>query len=134
MSNNDGIDFDRRGLPRFVARFNRAIGNRIQGLWAPYLVPWAVVLHRGRKSGTSYATPVLAFRRGDLIAIGLAYGPQTQWLHNLMAAGEGSLRRRGRVVGIDDLRIVDSRNAEVPLGARVIGRGTDRVLLGRLAR
>lgn len=132
MADNEELGFERSGVPRSVARFNRAIGNKVQGVWAPYVVPWAVVLHRGRKTGNLYRTPVVAFRRGGLIAIPLPYGPQTQWLHNLIAAGEGSLRRGGRVFGMTDFRVVDSHDPEVPRGAAIPGRVTGRVLLARL--
>ncbi|WP_169823316.1 nitroreductase family deazaflavin-dependent oxidoreductase [Aldersonia kunmingensis] len=117
-----------------MARFNKAVTNKLAGPLAPYVLPWAVVEHRGRKTGTEYSTVVVAFRRGDLIAIPLPYGPQTQWLHNLIAAGKGSLRRRGRVNGISDFRVVDRREAQVPLGAAVGGRLTGRVLLAQLER
>ena len=132
MASNTEFEFERAGWPRWLARFNRAIGNRVQGVWAPYLLPWAVVQHRGRKTGTEYSTVVVAFRRDDLIGIPLPYGPQTQWLHNLIAAGEGSLRRGGRVVGMTDFQVVDSRGPEVPRGAKAVGQVTQRVLLARL--
>jgi deazaflavin-dependent oxidoreductase (nitroreductase family) len=132
MASNTEFDFDRAGWPRWLARFNKSVGNKIQGIWAPYLLPWAVVEHRGRKTGAKYSTVVVAFRRGDLIAIPLPYGPQTQWLHNLFAAGDGSLRRGGKVVGMTDFRVVDSRDPEVPRAAKAVGQVTQRVLLARL--
>ena len=38
-------------LSRRVARFNKRINNRIQGIYAWLLPPWAVILHEGRRSG-----------------------------------------------------------------------------------
>lgn len=133
MSDNPQTTFDRHGLPRPLARFNRVVTNPIQSAWAPYLIPWAVVVHTGRRSGTHYRTPVMAFRRGDDLAIGLPYGPKTQWLLNLLAAGHGNVLRGGRLRHLDDFRIVDSRHAQLPRGARTLGRLTDRVLLARIS-
>ena len=63
-------------LSRRVARFNSTINNRLQGVYAWLLPPWAVILHRGRRSGRSYRTPVLAFRRGSTLIIALLYGEE----------------------------------------------------------
>ena len=49
---------------RRFARFNKRVTNRIQGLYAWLVPPWAVILHRGRRSGRQYRTPLFAFRRG----------------------------------------------------------------------
>lgn len=51
-------------LPRALARINRVVTNRVMGLWAPYLPPWAVLLHTGRRSGRAYRTVLFAFVRG----------------------------------------------------------------------
>ena len=56
---------------------------------------WFVELeHVGRKSGTAYRTPLLAFREGDTITVALTYGPDVQWLKNLRAAGGGRMHWR----------------------------------------
>ncbi|MGW4241881.1 nitroreductase family deazaflavin-dependent oxidoreductase [Nocardia sp. NPDC004722] len=133
MTDNAGPDPIRPALPRALARFNRRITNRVQGLWAPYLAPWAVVVHTGRKSGNTYATPVLAFRYHDRIAIGLPYGRETQWVGNLLAAHGGQLRRAGRTLRLENPRVVDSRAAGLRPGARGLGRLTDSVLVATLA-
>ena len=51
-------------LSRRVAHFNKVVNNRIQSVYAWLVPPWAVILHRGRRSGRSYRTPVLAFNHG----------------------------------------------------------------------
>ena len=82
-------------LSRRVARFNKAINNRVQGVYAWILPPWAVILHRGRRSGRAYRTPVLAFRRGRTLIVALLYGEESDWLRNLRAGG-GRVVRAGR--------------------------------------
>ena len=81
-------------LPRGLARFNRVVTNRIQGLWAPTLPPWAVLLHTGRRSGRSYRTPVLAFLSGRHLVVALVYGQESDWLRNLRATPGTVIRRR----------------------------------------
>ena len=82
-------------LSRRVARFNKAINNRVQGVYAWILPPWAVILHRGRRSGRPYRTPVLAFRRDRTLIVALLYGEESDWLRNLNQGG-GRVVRGGR--------------------------------------
>jgi deazaflavin-dependent oxidoreductase (nitroreductase family) len=78
--------------------------------------PTSVVEHVGRTSGRRYETPVVATEIDGGYAIALPYGPNTDWLKNVVAAGETTLRRGGtvyhlrepRIVGID---VVDDRFA-----------------------
>ena len=60
--------------PRWVARFNKAGLNKLTRFVAPWAPGWAVVIHRGRKSGRVFRTPLWAFRRGDTYVIALTYG------------------------------------------------------------
>jgi deazaflavin-dependent oxidoreductase (nitroreductase family) len=79
-----------------LARFNRR-PNRLVGAFAGRrLSPLAVVVHRGRRSGRPYRTPVLAFRAGDGYVISLPYGPERDWVRNVLAAGSCTLERGGR--------------------------------------
>lgn len=91
---------------RVMARINRQVTNRAIGLWAPYVPPWAMVVHRGRTSGNEYRTPVAAFVRGRTVAIALAYGDDADWVRNLLAAGEGELVRLGRARALVNPRVV----------------------------
>lgn len=49
-----GGDRESSGHTRWLAHFNRLVGNKVQGLWAPYLPPWAVIVHVGRVSKRQY--------------------------------------------------------------------------------
>lgn len=97
-------------LSRRVARFNKAVNNPIQGVYAWLLPPWAVILHRGRKSGRRYRTPVLAFKQGSTLIVALLYGEESQWLRNLQAGG-GSFVRMGRTYELGSPRVVDTAAA-----------------------
>ena len=97
-------------LSRRVARFNKAINNRVQGLYAWILPPWAVMLHRGRRSGRPYRAPVLAFRRDRTLIVALLYGEESDWLRNVKNGG-GRFVRVGRTYELSTPRVVDTSAA-----------------------
>jgi deazaflavin-dependent oxidoreductase (nitroreductase family) len=86
--------------PRFggiLWRFSRRTSGWASPLagrqWNPI---FALVLHRGRRSGRAYETPVAARRVAEGFLITLAFGAQVDWHRNLKAAGGGVIRWRGR--------------------------------------
>ncbi|WP_166351617.1 nitroreductase family deazaflavin-dependent oxidoreductase [Phytoactinopolyspora limicola] len=119
-------------LPRWLARFNRIGTNRVMGLWAPYLPPWAVVGHQGRRSGVAYRTVVFVFVRRRTAVIALTYGP-TDWQHNLEAAGGGTLTRLGRTWQLTNPRVVNGVDAaQLPAGTRWTARVFGSALVATL--
>jgi deazaflavin-dependent oxidoreductase (nitroreductase family) len=66
----------------------------------------SVVRHVGRTSGRSYETPVRAVRTADGFAIALPYGPNTDWLKNVMASGRATLVFDGQAYPVDRPEIV----------------------------
>ena len=98
-------------LSRRVARFNTLINNRIQCVYAWLVPPWAVILHRGRRSGRGYRTPVLAFRRNQTMIIALLYGEESDWLRNLRGAGGGQVVRAGATFSVGPPQVVDTSEA-----------------------
>jgi deazaflavin-dependent oxidoreductase (nitroreductase family) len=67
----------------------------------------AVVGHIGRKSGRSYRTPVVAVERGkDGFLIALPYDDRTDWLKNVLASGEATVRLDGSEYRVDSPVIV----------------------------
>ena len=97
-------------LSRRVARFNRALNNPVQGLYAWALPPWAIILHRGRRSGRPYRTPVLAFKHDRTLIIALLYGEESDWLRNVQDGG-GQLLRIGRTYELSAPRLLDTSAA-----------------------
>jgi deazaflavin-dependent oxidoreductase (nitroreductase family) len=93
-------------LPRALARFNRVATNKIGRLLAPRLPGAGVVVHRGRKSGREYRTPISAFRRPGGYAVALTYGPEAEWVQNVLAAGGAVLETRGRQVSVTNPRVI----------------------------
>jgi deazaflavin-dependent oxidoreductase (nitroreductase family) len=123
-------------LSRRLARFNRSVTNRVQGVYAWILPPWAVLLHRGRRSGRTYRTPVLAFRQGDTLIVALLYGEESDWLRNLQAAGGGQVVRIGRTFELGRPRVVDTSAAtelaRLSALARAYCRLADRQVLAEI--
>lgn len=74
-------------LPRIVGRFNRVVTNRITRPLAGRVPPVAMVVHRGRRSGDEYQTPIFAFPCDGGFLIALTYGRGTDWERNVRAGG-----------------------------------------------
>lgn len=83
-------------LPAALGRFNARVTNPLLRPMARLAPGFGVVIHRGRRSGRTYRTPVNIVRRGGTIVVPLTYGPDAQWVRNVLAAGECELETRGR--------------------------------------
>jgi deazaflavin-dependent oxidoreductase (nitroreductase family) len=83
-------------LGRRVAHFNRRVTNRLTRPLARWLPGFGVVIHTGRKSQRRFETPVNRFRAPDGYVIALTYGPESDWVRNVLAAGRCELITRGR--------------------------------------
>jgi deazaflavin-dependent oxidoreductase (nitroreductase family) len=88
-----------------VARFNRRVTNPVIGRIAGKVGPLAIVEHRGRRSGKSYRTPVMAFPEGEEMLFALTYGPAVDWVKNVIAAGGCSLLYHRRSIQLTDPRL-----------------------------
>src|SRR5206468_3587762 len=97
------------------------------------LAPWVVVLHRGRRSGRTYRTPALGHVGADRVAVAVLYGPESDWVRNVLAAGAGALTRSGVTRAITNPRIVACADrASLPAGARRVALLADHVLVADL--
>ena len=113
--------FVRMPLPPRLARFNRRVTNRVTRPIAGRLPGFAIVRHRGRRTGRLYRTPVNLFRRDDSVVIALTYGPDRDWVRNVMAAGGCEVETRGRVLKLNDPRLVtDTHRNLVPAPVRPV--------------
>ena len=83
-------------LGRRMARFNRQVLNHLMRPLARHLPGFGVVIHRGRRSGRIYETPVNVFRRGDGYVVALTYGAGADWVRNVLTAGVCDLITHGR--------------------------------------
>jgi deazaflavin-dependent oxidoreductase (nitroreductase family) len=109
--------------PRWLARANRTGLNRVTRFIAPWAPGWAVVMHRGRKSGRIFRTPLWAFRRQGRYVIALTYGSDTDWLRNVLAAGGCELETRRRHYQVGSPRVYRDENAaDMPVLIRLMLR------------
>ncbi|MGW0179706.1 nitroreductase family deazaflavin-dependent oxidoreductase [Nocardia sp. NPDC003345] len=99
---------------RILARFNRRVTNPIQRLWAPRLPFMAVIEHTGRKSGTRYRTPVMAFVGDGTISVVLNYGPESDWVRNIRAAGIAGVTHRGGFYRLTEPRVLPGGEVTLP--------------------
>lgn len=109
-------------IPKQVGRLNKAGLNRVVKHVAPWMPGLGLVVHRGRRSGRSYQTPVNVFPDGDGFIIALTYGPDTDWVKNIQQAGGCELRTRGRVLRLGAPRVYrdDSRQGIRPVERQVL--------------
>jgi deazaflavin-dependent oxidoreductase (nitroreductase family) len=85
-------------IPKTIGRWNKVGLNRLTRRIAPWAPGFGVVVHRGRHSGRRYLTPVNVFPTADGYRFALTYGPDTDWVKNVLAAGGCELHTRGRAV------------------------------------
>ena len=123
-------------IPRFVRQLNRVGLNRVTVLIAPWMPGLGVIVHRGRRSGHVYRTPVTPFPADDGYVIAMTYGPDTDWVKNVLAAGGCELRTRGRTVRLVSPQVSrDESQADVRTLPRRVLRfiGVDNFLTLKVA-
>jgi len=112
-------------IPPVVGRWNKVGLNRVTRHIAAWMPGFGVVVHRGRRSGNVYQTPVNVFGAKDGYLLALTYGPDTDWVKNVLAAGGCELRTRGRVIRLTAPRLFHD---EARRGIRPVERQVLRVI------
>ncbi|MGI8586105.1 MAG: nitroreductase family deazaflavin-dependent oxidoreductase [Chloroflexia bacterium] len=108
-------------IPHSIARFNKVVTNRLTGRIAKYLPGFGVIRHTGRKSHREYRTPVNVFRRPPGYVVALTYGPDADWVRNVLASGGCLLETRGRTVRLTQPHLFhDERRRSMPAPVRLI--------------
>jgi deazaflavin-dependent oxidoreductase (nitroreductase family) len=106
-------------LPLALGRFNVRVTNRILWPIAGWIPGFGRVVHAGRRSGRTYRTPMFLFRSGDRGVFALTYGPDAQWVQNVLAAGSCRFEMRGRVLDMElDTLVNDPSRRFVPRPVR----------------
>jgi len=93
-------------LPRCLARFNRAVTNRLLGALPQRISPFLILHHIGRTSGCNYTVPLAGFVRNDQIILTPTYGPTADWVRNIIAADSFLVDRRGCLTCYRNVRLV----------------------------
>ncbi|MGC1645995.1 MAG: nitroreductase family deazaflavin-dependent oxidoreductase [Candidatus Sulfotelmatobacter sp.] len=108
---------------RWLAKINIASTNRITGLFAGRLPGFGILAHVGRKSGKVYRTPVNIFRASNGFIIALTYSSQSEWVKNLLAAGECELQTHGKKYQLSAPKVVhDPTRRRFPIPVRLVLR------------
>jgi deazaflavin-dependent oxidoreductase (nitroreductase family) len=112
-----------RFRPRWVAAFNLKVTNRITAPFVTWLPGFGVITHIGRKSSRCYRTPVNVFRAPGGFLIALTYGPNSEWVRNVLAAGSAELETRRTKYHLSAPNVVhDPSRHRFPLAVRVVLR------------
>src|ERR1700730_8982026 len=113
-------------FPAWLDRWQMKYMNPVVRRVARFLPTFAVVKHRGRKSGRPFETVVNAYRKGNVLAVLLGHG-NPDWVKNVLAAGEGDrqVHRRGVHVPTPRVRPAGTDGKGLPpiarLGVRRMG-------------
>jgi deazaflavin-dependent oxidoreductase (nitroreductase family) len=99
-------------MSRAANRINQRVVNPAMARMAGSRYWYMALLHHvGRRSGKTYATPLVAMRAADGFVIALPYGTTVDWLRNFQAAGRAQLQLRGHTYEVADPVIVDPAKA-----------------------
>ena len=102
----------RRIFLNYIRYFNKHFLNRFM-LWLAHKGkgPYSVVIHKGRRSGRNYKTPVLASYVEGYIYIPLPYGDRVDWLRNILAHGGCKVFWKGEEISTSDPMIIEAETA-----------------------
>ena len=92
------------GAPAAAKQLNKVV-VRLAG--RRFLPLWAVLRHRGRKSGKQYAIPVAVIPTETTFIIALPWGRGTDWVRNVRAAERCTIRWKGADYECTDPMFVD---------------------------
>jgi deazaflavin-dependent oxidoreductase (nitroreductase family) len=96
--------------------------NPVMAVVAPRLPGFAALIHTGHRTGRSYRTPVLLFRRADEYVIALGSGSDVAWVRNVIAAGGCLLETGQGLIRVEEPRVwVDHTRRVLPRPIRRAG-------------
>lgn len=102
----------------------RAVKRMNKTFWNPRAMETAgtpgayasIVHHVGRHSGSVYETPVVPVTTDDGFAIALPYGPGTDWVRNVLAAGRATITHEGETYEVERPRVVPVDSPDISFG------------------
>ncbi|MBV9515440.1 MAG: nitroreductase family deazaflavin-dependent oxidoreductase [Mycobacteriaceae bacterium] len=118
---------------RVIAQFNKRVTNRAAMGLASRLPYMAIIEHDGRKSGSKYKTPIMAFIAGGELSVVLNYGTESDWVRNLQAAGSAGVVHRGKRYWLTDPRVIPLDSQNLPPAVRGIRASARSALHGNLS-
>jgi deazaflavin-dependent oxidoreductase (nitroreductase family) len=101
--------------------FATHVVNRLTRHFVHRLPGFALISHRGRKSGEIHRTPMNVFRDGDDYVFALTYSSDVHWVKNIMASGEADLRIGDNTIHLTDPKLfVDPKRRFIPFPVRTM--------------
>lgn len=108
---------------QFMRPFTTRVINPLTRRFADRLPGFAIISYRGRTSGRTYHTPMNVFRDGDSYVFALTYGPDVQWVKNVLAAGEAEIRtHEGTILLTEPELFSDPQGRAMPRVVRIFLR------------
>ena len=117
-----GGDVRRRLRAGYLRTLNNTLNRGTRRLALTGRGPFSVVVHRGRKSGREYRTPLLLAKVPEGFVAELTYGPNVDWLRNVEAAGGCTLIHGGVTLHVTSIDPCDAERgrAAFPIPARLV--------------
>src|SRR5215831_20310942 len=84
--------------------FNKLVLPLAGTRWMPL---YGVLVHRGRRSGKMFRTPVVVRPTSDGFIVPMPWGQGTDWYRNVRAAGECVVRWKGRDYPLVQPEVID---------------------------
>lgn len=102
-------------LPRSIGAF---ASHRLNPVIRPIVLRLpgiGLLRHTGRVSGRTYEIPMAGFRRNGTVTFALTYGPQADWVRNVVASGTCTFTDGSRTLTLVNPRLVhDPSRARFP--------------------
>ena len=93
--------------------------NPVLGRFVRWLPGFAMISYTGRRTGRRYRIPMSVFQHDGDYVFALTYGPDVQWVKNVLASGSCDVQQRRRTVTLRDPRRFSDPTASVmPLVVR----------------
>ena len=89
-------------VPKFMGKVNRRVFNPMEIRRGKR----PVLIHRGRRSGQTFLTPLDAHEVDGGYVFIIMYGSDSDWVRNILASGEATLRIGGKEIGLISPRII----------------------------
>jgi deazaflavin-dependent oxidoreductase (nitroreductase family) len=80
----------------------------------------SIIQHVGRKSGTTYQTPVDFVPTTGGFLVALPYGSQADWVRNVLAAGSATVVTDGERLEVDGPTMVDTADVADLIPSRTL--------------
>ena len=110
-------------FPPWFERFQIKFVNPVVRPFSRRMPGFGVIKHRGRTSGKPYETIITPYRRGQVLAVGLAHG-KTNWVKNVLAAGEADIEIGKKNIHLVNPRVLPAGTVErsLPRMAQVVAK------------